>query len=394
MRINHLFVAVVLTLVFCQIVHAKEWYQLYEDGKKAVEKGNCAEGVKALKEAVQKNPRGDLKARPYGTITWEYIPHFYLAKCAAQSGDYAAADMYLNEAKKIDMYSSSKAPEFRTLVKTVQDKLKPTTTTQPGNAQIAKNNQNQNTNKNPNTTSPANPNPQVNKPNTTTPSTTTPQESEMLRQARLNRALDEARSAYSAGNFDEARNAANRALMMDRNNREASKLLSQISSRETEVLESQARKQKIDDAKRAMNRGDLSVAESMIVQLRAEYPNDRTIESLANDIQKKRSEQMASMNEATKRKENERQVIRAYFEGRYVAAAEFADTYLSQYPNSWRLHFYKGCALAAQGLTDEKNKDNRLAQARAAFRKARESGGDIKQPSQISPKIWDIYRNS
>jgi tetratricopeptide (TPR) repeat protein len=391
---HHFFAVVILTLVFCQVCQAKEWYQLYEDGKKAVEKGNCAEGVKALKEAVQKHPQGDLKARPYGTIAWEYIPHFYLAKCAIQSGDYAGADLYLTEAKKIDMYSSSKASEFRSMVKTVQEKLK-VATTRPGNTQVA---QNQNTNTNPPSTTQVN--PPVTQPNTNTnrpPVTTTPpteDNSEMLKQARVNRALEEARSAYASGDYDEARSAANRVLMLDRNNREANKLLSQISSKEGEVLEAQAKKQKIDEAKRAMNRGDLSVAESVIVQLRAEYPNDRTIESMANDIQKKRSEQMQSMNEATKRKENERQVIRAYFEGQYAAAAQFADMYLADYPNSWRLHFYKGCALAAQGLTDERNKENRLAQARAAFRKARENAGDIKQPAQISPKIWDIYRNS
>ena len=141
MRLHNVLAAAVITLVFCQLAHSKEWYQFYEDGKKAVEKNNCAEGTKALKEAIQKNPKADLKARPYGTIPWEYIPHFYLAKCAVQSGDYAAAEMYIEEAKKIDMYSSSKGAEFRTMVKTVQDNLK----SRPGGNQIAQN-QNQNTN--------------------------------------------------------------------------------------------------------------------------------------------------------------------------------------------------------------------------------------------------------
>jgi tetratricopeptide (TPR) repeat protein len=390
MRILNYVVATIIILVFCQIGYSKEWYQHYEDGKKAVEKGNCAEGIKSLKEAIQRNPRADLKARPYGTITWEYIPYFYLAKCAAQGGDYAAADMYVAESKKVDMYSSSKAGEFRTLVKTVEDKLRQ----RPGGTQIAQNpNQNQNTN--------TNTNPPIKQPTTQTPTgtkppvTTTPsQNSEAIKLARINETLDEARSAFASGDFEEARSAANRVLMMDRNNREANKLLSQISSRENEALASQAKKQKIDEVRRAMNRGDLSVAESGIIQLRAEFPTDRTIEALANEIKEKRSAQMQTMNQATKRKENERQVIQAYFEGKYVAAEQFADTYLTEYPNSWRLHFYKGCALAAQGLTDAKSKESRLTKARAAFRKARENGGDIKQPAEISPKIWDIYRNS
>ena len=147
--------------------------------------------------------------------------------------------------------------------------------------------------------------------------------------ATINRTLDEAQSAYASGDFEEARNAANRVLMLDRNNREATRLLSQISSKEGAELAAQAKKQKIDEVRRAMNRGDLSVAESSIIQLRSEYPGDRTIESLANEIQQKRSSQMQSMGEAAKRKDNERQVIRAYFEGKYVAAEQFADTYLS-----------------------------------------------------------------
>jgi hypothetical protein len=374
--------------------YSKEWYQLYEDGKKAAEKNNCAEATKALKEAVQKEPKSNLKARPYGTIALEYIPHFYLAKCAIQSGDYAAADIYLEEARKIDMYASSKGGEFRTMLKTVQDKLK--STTRPGGTQIAQN-QNQNTNTNPtpnpNTNPPVNPQPNTTSPANTNPSTTAPN-AEATRLAAINRALDDAQSAYAAGNYDEARNAANRVLMLDRNNREANRLLSQISSKEGAELAAQAKKQKIDEVRRALSRGDLSTAESAIIQLRAEYPSDRSIETLANEIQQKRSSQMQSMSEASKRKENERQVIRAYFEGKYVAAEQFADTYLADYPNSWKLHFYKGCALAAQGLTDQKNKDSRLSLAREAFRKARQNAGDIKQPAEISPKIWDIYRNS
>jgi tetratricopeptide (TPR) repeat protein len=391
MRLHNLFVAGVITLVFCQVGYAKEWYQLYEDGKKAAEKNNCAEATKVLKEAIQKEPRSNLKARPYGTITLEYIPHFYLAKCAVQSGDFAAADIYLDEARKIDMYSSSKGAEFRTMLKTVQDKLK---TSRPGGNQVAQNqNQNTNTNTNPNTNPPVNPQPNTTTPPVNTNPTTAPN-AEATRLTAINRALDDAQSAFAAGNYDEARNAANRVLMLDRNNREANRLLSQISSKEGAELAAQAKKQKIDEVRRAMSRGDLSVAESAIIQLRAEYPSDRSIETLANEIQQKRTAQMQSMSEASKRKENERQVIRAYFEGKYVAAEQFADTYLADYPTSWRLHFYKGCALAAQGLTDPKNKESRLSLAREAFRKARQNGGDIKQPDEISPKIWDIYRNS
>src|SRR5262245_17204608 len=117
-------VIVAVILVYSPYAFAKEWYEFYEDGKKAIEKGNCAQGEKDIKEATRKKPGADLKARPYGTMTQEYIPYFYLAKCAVQREDYSAADLYLGELKRIDMAQSSKAGEYRTIVKTVEDKMK------------------------------------------------------------------------------------------------------------------------------------------------------------------------------------------------------------------------------------------------------------------------------
>ncbi len=390
MRIRIILIAVAVMFAFCPLAFSKEWYQLYEDGKKAIDKNNCAEGEKDIKEALRKNPRSDLKARPYGTITREYIPHFYLAKCAVEKGDYAAADLYLGEAKKVDMYQSSKAAEFRTMVKTVEDKIKlvkgggQTPALPPGT-----------TTGTPTGTPTTGTNTGAPTTGTQPPiqgGTTTNIQS--AQQVAINRALDNARSAYASGDYEEARSEANRVLMLDRNNREANRILTQISSKESAELSARAKQQKIEEVRRAMNRGDLTIAESTILQLRSEYPSDRTIESLATEIQQRRLAQMQSMTDANKRKESERQVVRAYFEGKYLAVVELADTYLPQHPGSWRLHFYKGCALAAMGYLDDKTKESQLSRAREAFRKARVANGQISRPVQISPKIWEIYKDS
>jgi hypothetical protein len=391
-----LFVIVAIILVYSPLAFSKEWYESYEDGRKAIEKGNCAQGEKDIKEATRKKSSADLKARPYGTMTQEYIPYFYLAKCAVDRGDYSAADLYLGELKRIDMSQSSKAGEYRTMVKTVEEKMKIVKSGQtPGSTT--------GTGTKPPTGTTTTP--------TTTPTTTTQnntgtsntgskppdintQNIQSTQQSIINRALDNARDAYASGDYDTARDEANRVLMLDRNNKEANRLLSQISSRENEEIALRAKQQKIDDARKAMNRGDLMVAESMVSQLRAEYPTDRTLESLAKEIQKKKLAQAQGQTEAETFSKLERQVVRTYFEGDYQTVIKLAEIGIAQHPDSWRILFFKGCAHAALGLLDDKAKDSQLNQAKDAFRKARAANGQINKPNQISPKIWEIYKDS
>jgi tetratricopeptide (TPR) repeat protein len=392
-------VIVAIILVYTPLAFSKEWYEFYEDGKKAIDKGNCAQGEKDMKEAARKKSGADLKARPYGTMTQEYIPYFYLAKCAVDRGDYSAADLYLGELKRIDMSQSSKAGEYRTMAKTVEEKMK-----------IVKSGS-QTPSSTGTKTPTGTPTGTTTTPTTTTPTTTTTnntgtsntgtkppdintQNIQSTQQSVMNRALENARNAYESGNYDQARDEANRVLMLDRNNKEANRLLSQISSRENTEIASRAKQQRIDEARKAMNRGEIMTAESIVVQLRAEYPTDRTLESLANEIQKKKLAQLQNQNEEETQSKIERQVVRSYFEGRYEGVIQLAEIGLAQHPDSWRLLFFKGCAHAALGFLDNKSKDSQLSQAKESFRKARAANGQISKPVQISPKIWDIYKDS
>jgi tetratricopeptide (TPR) repeat protein len=392
-------VIVAIILVYTPLAFSKEWYEFYEDGKKAIDKGNCAQGEKDMKEAARKKSGADLKARPYGTMTQEYIPYFYLAKCAVDRGDYSAADLYLGELKRIDMSQSSKAGEYRTMAKTVEEKMK-----------IVKSGS-QTPSSTGTKTPTGTPTGTTTTPTTTTPTTTTTnntgtsntgtkppdintQNIQSTQQSVMNRALENARNAYESGNYDQARDEANRVLMLDRNNKEANRLLSQISSRENAEIASRAKQQRIDEARKAMNRGEIMTAESIVVQLRAEYPTDRTLESLANEIQKKKLAQLQNQNEEETQSKIERQVVRSYFEGRYEGVIQLAEIGLAQHPDSWRLLFFKGCAHAALGFLDNKSKDSQLSQAKESFRKARAANGQISKPVQISPKIWDIYKDS
>ena len=135
MKIRRLWICGVLyVLLAVAPAFAAEWYQSYEKGYKAAEKGKCAEAIPLLKESIGKQPTPNLKARPYGVISWEYIPHFYLAKCSIDANDFAGAKTYLDQAMQVDMYSSAKSADFRKMQKTVETNLggsKPPVTTTP-----------------------------------------------------------------------------------------------------------------------------------------------------------------------------------------------------------------------------------------------------------------------
>lgn len=292
------------------------------------------------------------------------------------------------------MSQSSKAGEYRKMAKTVEEKMKivksgsqtpsstgtktptgtPTGTTTTPTTTTTNNTGTSNTETKP---------PDINTQNI-----------QSTQQSVINRALENARNALASENYDQARDEANRVLMLDRNNKEANRLLSQISSRENTEIASRAKQQRIDEARKAMNRGEIMTAESIVVQLRAEYPTDRTLESLANEIQKKKLAQLQNQNEEETQSKIERQVVRSYFEGRYEGVIQLAEIGLAQHPDSWRLLFFKGCAHAALGFLDNKSKDSQLSQAKESFRKARAANGQISKPVQISPKIWDIYKDS
>ena len=361
----------VLFLLLASTAFGAQWYESYEKGYKAVEKGKCAEGVPLLKDAVGKNPTPDLKARPYGMITWEYIPHFYLAKCAIEAGDFAGAKSYVDSAMQVDMYSSSKAAEFRQIQKTLNEKLggpskKPPVT---------------------NTTTPDTTNPPGKAGPTTTPSSD--------RQAVVDRVLNEARMSYAAGNYAAASDAIDRVLTLDRTNADALRMKALIEQKSAAADAARAKQQRIADAKRALSRGDFASAENIVLELKSDMPDDRSVNSLANEIERAKAEKMKSMQSSDSKKFMERQVINAFYTGKYNAVIELADQAVKQYPDSWRLLFYQGCAYAALSILQGDNQDQRLNLARDSFRKAKAvAGGDITQLPQISPKIWDVYRSS
>jgi tetratricopeptide (TPR) repeat protein len=378
------FFCILIVLSLALPVFGSEWYQDYEKGQKAIDKGKCDEGVPLMLEALKKNPKSDLKARPYGMQLWEYIPHFYLTKCAVARGDFAAASAYMKAAEDGNISSSSKASQFRQLKQTIQQNTQktPVVITQPKQQTE------------PPAENPVEKKPVV-KPVPVQPIPTAPApDPEEVKRSMVARILREAKDAFNAGNFDEARNAANRVLGMDPDNSEAKRLLTQIAQR-IDVDESSQRKAvKIAEIRRTYKNGDLTGAENLILQFQKEFPTDPAVASVLEEIRKRKETELKTLSLEEAKKFQEKQVLLAYFTGNYEAVLQLAEQGLTNHPQSWRLYFYQGCAEAALGLLEGPRSDERITRAKQSFRRAKALAGNISVPPQISPKIIEIYRSS
>lgn len=360
----------VLLLALATPAFCIEWYQSYEKGKDAIKKGNCASGKQLMLDALKKHPNDDLKAVPYGTFLLEYIPHFYLFQCAVQEEDYTTAAQYMKDAEAGGVYGSSKANEFRQLKSKLPTQPKTTT---------------------PEVVPTQKPPVVVTPPTTTTTQQPPPQQPD--RQALVLQSLKEARDAYAAGNYDQARIAAFRASAISPNNPEARRILKQIEDRERTEQQAREKKEKIDQASRAIRSGDLTTASSLVSDLEAQYPSDLQIQALAGEIRKQLNTQKSQQQTGQETSDRERQVIVSFYKGQYNAAIELAQQGLAKDPSSWRLQFFLGCSYAALAMLEKDNQQN-LSLARAAFAKARAIDSTAVVPPLISPKILKIYNNS
>lgn len=368
LRCKGLILALLLALAtpaFCT-----EWYQSYQKGQDAIKKGDCAKGKQLMLEALKKYPNDELNAHPYGTFLLEYIPHFYLFQCAVLEGDVDAANQYMKAAEAGGVSSSSKAAEFRQL----KSKMPQQKTTQPEVVPQQK--------------------PPVNTTPPTNTTTTQPPPPQDNKQAQIAQALKEARDALSVGDYDRAKIAAYRASALSPNQPEARRILQEIETRERSEQQARERREKLDQAARALKSGDLATATSLSNELQSKYPDDTQVQALAREIQnqaenQKPPQQTEKENSATV----ERQVVVSFYKGQYSAAIELAQQGLAKFPDSWRLNFFLGCSYASLALMEKENHQN-LGLAGAAFAKAKSIDSTAVLPPLISPKILTIYNKS
>jgi len=363
-------------LTLASPVAALEWYQAYSKGEEAVNKGNCVEGKKLIEEALRKNPKSELKSRPYGTFRMEYIPYFYLAKCAVNQEDAESARKYIKQAEQTSVYASAKSAEF-TQIKAEFDKkfatpetVKPPVTTTPA----------------PTTVKPA--------PASTTPppTTTTPPVNQRNLFVEYSR---EANDALRRGDYSRARELANLMDQLQRNNLESRRILTEIERREQRQTEDSSRQQEIQKAQLALKNGSSAAAENLIFDLKLRYPNDPQVTALARELDKRKEAELKNLGETQLIRALEKQVVLAFYKGYYESVIQLSEQSLEKNPNNWKVNFFVGCSYAALSLLETADRDNRLNMAKQAFRKARVAPDQrISGLPYISPKILDIYNKT
>jgi tetratricopeptide (TPR) repeat protein len=361
-----------------------EWQEAYGKGQKAIDKGKCSEGVPLMLEAIKTRPKSDLRARPYGTFTIEYIPYFYLAKCAVESGDYESAQKYIKATEAGSIYSSSKASEFEEIKTKFLGMQKPKPPTNlpvetPPTKSIEQKKEEPPPPEKPEVSPPATEKPNLPKKDTS---------AEMVRKY-----MDEANQSFRSGDLVEARNAVNRALVLEPDSSEGRRLLADITRREQADSERKELENKLDSVRNFLRSGDVSAAENQILDLRSEYPGNSSVNSLYQEIQNRKQQQQSKLQQAELNRLLEKQILSAYYSGQYPAVIQLAEQSLKANPNSWRLNFYLGCAYTALSMLETQDRENRLQRARESFRRAKNISSDVNVPL-ISPKIMEVFRNS
>lgn len=329
-------------------------------------------------EALRERPKSDLKARPYGTFTFEYIPYFYLAKCAVEEGNYESALKYTKAAEAGSVFSSAKASEYEQVKAKFQSMQKP----KPPEAKVPES-----------APPPKKTEPVIPQKTLPTPPQPEPPQKDTSGEM-IQRYLGEANASLRSGDLVEARNAANRVLILDSNNAEARSILADITRRERAEADRNELRDKLDAVRNAIRSGNLASAETQILSLKSEYPSDNSVNSLYQDIQSRKQQQQGKMQQTEINRLMEKQVLSAYYSGEYPAVIQLAEDNLKDNPNSWKLYFYLGCAYTALSMLDSQDKEGRLQRARDSFRKVKSIAGSISIPPYISPKIVEVFRNS
>jgi len=83
--------ALLLVLLGSGVAHAKEFYESYDDGLKAVESKQWNEVIARMTEAINKNPKENKRERSYGANFFPYHPYYYRGIAYFNLGKYEEA---------------------------------------------------------------------------------------------------------------------------------------------------------------------------------------------------------------------------------------------------------------------------------------------------------------
>lgn len=83
--------ALLLVVLGSGVAHAKEFYESYDEGLKAVEAKSWNEVIAKMTEAINKNPKENKRERSYGANFFPYHPYYYRGIAYFNQGKYEQA---------------------------------------------------------------------------------------------------------------------------------------------------------------------------------------------------------------------------------------------------------------------------------------------------------------
>jgi TolB-like protein len=106
-----------------------EWYTIYENGLKEMERENWTAAADLFRQAIIGNPKDNAKVRTYGMHFISYFPHRELGICLYNLGDISAAKIELNTS--LAQVYSARAQDYLNKVSSESPAVSKTTTAPP-----------------------------------------------------------------------------------------------------------------------------------------------------------------------------------------------------------------------------------------------------------------------
>jgi tetratricopeptide (TPR) repeat protein len=235
------------------VVRAASYWDLFEQGKAAVEQGRHAEGKQLLLKALQERPEEG--RHKIGTKFYDYYPSHYLAAAALGQGNVGEAERFLAGAEAVE----KKTQDETRLLQELRQRLEAAKGAKP-----------------PDTGGEVRPPPPPTPPVTTAP-------------PAVRAAVALANKALENGDMAEARREAARALQLDPGNGQAKGILDAVRDYVAG---------KVTAAREELQDGELAAAETRLADLARIDADAPGVKTLQAEVQSRRQAGAKAMAEA------------------------------------------------------------------------------------------------
>lgn len=97
-----------LLLLFTKALYAAEWYESYENAKKAIDKQRWEQALNLLNSALGVKSKPSANAKTYGLRFIDYFPYLYRGIANYHLGDFVAAEVDLKKSKSFGQVGKSR----------------------------------------------------------------------------------------------------------------------------------------------------------------------------------------------------------------------------------------------------------------------------------------------